>query len=196
MRQMNANTSRIVLGRHLLGAVAAGFLAVGSAVAEPAAAPAAAPQETKKVVQRSPGEVATQVCALLANRRTPWQIYGSYIGIFQDFAQRQARVPAATPEAQMQRQRLVAHYQGMASLLQQMQECAKIRDGIKQNQTDLPAEQRRDAFREASTQLDEHFVKFVAMSRQLPGFRIDERLVKRPPAVPAAVPVAEGELFR
>ncbi len=197
---MNANTNGITLGNTCLAAVAATLLAAGSALAQPAAAPGAAPsaasRETKKIEQKSPGEMATQICLVLANRRTPWQLYDSYISIFQDFALRQSRVPVATPEAQAQRQRWVAHYQGMASLLLQMQECAKIRDGIKLNRTDLAPHERRDAFREANQQFDVHFQQFVAMSQRLPGFKIDEKLVNRPPAVPPAVPVGEGDLIR
>jgi len=197
MRQMNTNT-RNTLGNSLLAAVAAGFLFACSAGAEQAVAagPSTAPGEARKIEPKSPGEMATQICALLANRRTPWQIYGSYIAIFQDFAVRQARVPVATPEAQMQRQRWVAHYQGMATLLQQMQECAKIRDAIKLNQTDLGPHERRDAFREASQQFDVHFQQFVAMSQRLPGFKIDEKMLNRPPSAPAVVEAGGGDLVR
>lgn len=204
MRQMNANTNRHIFGNTFLAAVAAGLLVADSALAQPAPAPAAAPavasaaapKEGTKIEQKNPGEMATQICTVLASRRTPWQLYDSYISIFQDYALRQSRVPVATPEAQVQRQRWVAHYQGMASLLQQMQECAKIRDGIKLNRTDLAPHERRDAFREANQQFDVHFQQFVAMSQRLPGFKMDPKFVNRPAAVPPAVPVGEGDLIR
>jgi hypothetical protein len=200
MRQMNANTNRHVFGNTFLAAVVAGLLVASSVLAQPAtapaAAPSAAPKEGKKIEQKNPGEMATQICTLLANRRTPWQLYDSYISIFQEYALRQSRVPVATAEAQVQRQRWVAHYQGMASLLQQMQECAKVRDGIKLNRTDVPPHERREAFREANQQFDVHFQKFVAMSQRLPGFKMDPKFVNRPSATPPAVPVGEGDLIR
>lgn len=196
MRTMNPIPIRSTSGHTLWVALVSALLAAGLGRAEPGAAPAApAPSEEKKIEAKSPGEVASQLCALLASRRTPWQIYDSYIAIFQDYAVRQSRVPVATAEAQQLRQRWVAHYQGMAHLLQRMQEYAKLRDDIKRNLTDLPPHERQDAFREAGQQFDRLFQQFVAMGRRLPGFRIDEEIAKRPAPGPRAFPEGDGPMI-
>lgn len=147
-------------------------VADGTAAAPRTPATPTTPAKPPKVEVKSPGEMAAQVCSLLTVRKMPWQIYQSYTAMFQDFAARQARVPAATPEAQQQRQRLVTHYQGMVTLLQQMQECAVIRDNIKQNRTEIPFGERQAQYSEAGKRHDVLLEQFIAMGSKLPGFRL------------------------
>lgn len=175
---MDTQGIRQVIGRTLVAAAVAGLVLAQTAVADGTAgapkAPVApvAPAKPPKIELKSPGEMAAQVCTLLAVRKMPWQIHQSYTAIFQDFAVRQARVPAATAEAQQQRQRLVAHYQAMANLLQQMQECAVIRDNIKQHRTEIPFGERQAQYSEAGKRHDVLLEQFVAMGSKLPGFRL------------------------
>jgi hypothetical protein len=145
----------------------------GTALADTAvpAQPATKPTE-RKIEAKSPGEVAAQICAILDAGPMPWQLYRSYAGMFVGFADRQARVPVATREAMEQRQRLVAHYQGMAKLLQQMQECAALRDGIKFKQIDIPFGERQTKYKEAKEQHEVFLKQFVVMGSKLPGFRL------------------------
>lgn len=175
---MDTQGIRQAVGRTLVAAAVSGLVLAQTAVADSAAvapkAPATptTPAKPPKIQVKSPGEMAAQVCTLLAVRKMPWQIYQSYSAIFEGFAARQARVPAATPEAQQQRQRLVIHYRGMANLLQQMQECAAIRDGIKQHRTEIPFGERQIQFTEAGKRHDLLLQQFVAMGSKLPGFRL------------------------
>ena len=175
---MKTQDSRQLIGRSLIAVAVSGLVLAETVMADNAAgvprtpaAPTAATKPTKVEV-KTPGEVASQVCTVLAARKTPWQIYRSYTTIFQDFAARQARVPVATPEAQQQRQRLVAHYQGMADLLQKMQECAVVRDDIKQHRTDIPFGERQTKYAEAGKRHDLLLQQFTAMGNMLPGFKL------------------------
>lgn len=176
---MKTHDIRQRIGLSLFAMVVSGLMLAEAAAADATTpqAPKATPAPTeaarpKKVEMKTPGEVASQVCTILAGHKTPWQIYQSYTTIFQDFALRQSRVPVATAEAQQQRQRLVAHYQGMASLLQQMQECAVIRDNIKHNRTDIPFGDRQAAYLEAGKRHDLLLQQFIVMGSKLTGFRL------------------------
>ncbi len=163
-------------GRWFLALAIFGLVLAQTSAADPATSGTpktpAATAKPKKTEVKTPGEVASQVCVVLANHKTPWQIYQSYAAIFQDYALRQSRVPAATAEAQQLRQRLVAHYQGMAMLLQQMQECAVIRDNIKQNRTEIPFGERQAAYVEAGKRHDLLLQQFIVMGSKLTGFRL------------------------
>jgi hypothetical protein len=156
--------------------VARDTVAANDAPAQPGTPPSAVPK--KKVVVKSPGEVATQVCIILQNGKTPWQLYRTYVSMFQRFAERQARVPAATADAQKLRKRMVEHYQGMANLLVQMQECATVRDGIKQNRTDIPFGERQEKYSEAGKKQELLLRQFMAMGSKLSGFRMPQQPVR------------------
>jgi hypothetical protein len=153
------------LAASLLAAGIAGQAMAANGTPAQATRPAPTAPKKKKIVVKSPGEIATQLSVILRNGKTPWQLYPTYVSMFQRFAERQARVPAATKEAQDLRKRMVAHYQGMAKLLQQMQECAAVRDGIKQNRTDIP-------YSEAGKKQKLLLQQFMAMGSRLPGFKM------------------------
>jgi hypothetical protein len=129
----------------------------------------------REVVPKSPGEIASQVCVILANRKTPWQIYRTYAGLFMRFAKNQQRVPAGTREAQQKRQRTVIHYRNMAGLLQQMQACAVVRDGIKHNRTDVPFGERQSTYEEEGKKLGSLLRQFATMGSKLRGFKLPKK---------------------
>ena len=157
-------TRRSLIAPLLLGFILLGTLATGETRHT-------TKDGVREVVPKSPGEIASQVCVILANRKTPWQIYRTYAGLFMRFAKNQQRVPAGTREAQQKRQRTVIHYRNMAGLLQQMQACAVVRDGIKNNRTDIPFGERQSTYEEQGKKLGGLLRQFATMGSKLHGFK-------------------------
>ena len=154
--------------RSLIVPLLLGFVLLGTLV--PGKTRHATKDGVREVVPKSPGEIASQVCAILANRKTPWQIYRTYAVVFMRFANNQQRVPAGTREAQQKRQRTVIHYRNMAGILQRMQACAVVRDGIKNNRTDIPFGERQSTYEEQGMKLGGLLRQFATMGSKLHGF--------------------------
>lgn len=163
MMRTQYSMRRILRNSVLAGACLLGFAVLGNTTREKA------PIE-KKV--KTPGEVASQLCVILANGKMPWQIYGGYTDIFVGYARRVEMQHGGTRKLRKNQQRLVQHYRQMAGLLQQMQSCAEIRDGIKQNRTDIPFGKRTSTYREQRKRHGELLRQFADMGSKLPGFQL------------------------
>ena len=111
------------------------------------------------------------MCAILARGKTPWQLYPAYTDIFLGYAKKVEMEHAGTKEMQRKQQQLVLHYRGMATLLQQMQACAQIRDGIKQNRTNVPFGERKATYEEQGKRHKELVAEFASMGSKLPGYK-------------------------
>jgi len=166
---MQPQTTIHTARRSLIVPLLLGSLLLGTGV--PGKTRHTAKEGVREVVPKSPGEMASQICVILANRKTPWQIYRTYTEMFVRFAKNQQRVPTATREAQQKRQRLVLHYRNMAGLLQRMQACAVIRDGIKHNRTDVPFGERQSTYEKQGEKLGGLLRQFTIMGSKLHGFR-------------------------